>query len=321
MGSVKDLEIIEEPTEEEEGVGVFEFSDRYSVFDYGSMPDKIDGKGEALCLMGTFNFRKLEEHGIKTHLIGLEEKNRMKVKVVNVITEGEPEEFNNMMVPLEVIYRNYLGEGSSVFRRLKKGKIEPSDLGLDEYPEVDSKMDPPIIDFSTKYEKFDRYFKNLNEVKEHTGFEDDMIDLIKEKAVEVNEFINERANELGWKHLDGKVEMALNGEGELMLADVLGTLDEDRFEYNGVKLSKQMLRNYYRGTEWAQKMEGAKDNDLPKDEWPEPPKLPEELITFVSDMYKAAANAWTGEDHFVVKTVDELIEEDYRDLKQAGLIK
>jgi len=321
MGSVKDLEIIEEPTEDEEGVGVFEFSDRYSVFDYGSMPDRIDGKGEALCLMGAYNFRKLEEQGIKTHLIELEEKNRMKVKVVNVITEGEPEEYKNMMVPLEIIYRNYLGEGSSVFRRLKKGKIEPSDLGLDKYPEVDSKMDPPIIDFSTKYEKFDRYFKNLDEVKEHTGFEDDMIDLIKEKAVEVNEFINRRAKELGWKHLDGKVEMALNSDGELMLADVLGTLDEDRFEYNGVKLSKQMLRNYYRGTDWAEKMEEAKDNDLPKEEWPEPPKLPEELIKFVSDMYKAAANEWTGEEHFDVKSVDELIEEDYQELKEAGLIQ
>ena len=321
MGSVKDLEIMEEPTEDEEGVGIFEFSDRYSVFDYGEMPDKIEGKGAALCLMGAYNFRKLEEQGIKTHLIELEKDNRMKVKVVNVITEGEPEEFKNMMVPLEIIYRNYLGEGSSVFRRLDKGKIEPSDLGLDEYPEVNAKLDPPIIDFSTKYEKFDRYFKNLDEVKEHTGFEDDMIDLIKEKAVKVNEFINSRAKELGWKHLDGKVEMALDKDGELMLADVLGTLDEDRFEYNGVKLSKQMLRNYYRGGEWHEKIEEAKEKDLPKDEWPEPPRLPEDLITFVSDMYKAAANEWTGEKHFDVKSVDELIEEDYAELKGSGLIQ
>lgn len=320
MGSVKDLEMIEEPTEDEEGIGVFEFSDRYSVFDYGEMPDKIEGKGEALCLMGAYNFRMLEKKGIKTHLIELEEKNRMKVKVVNVITEGEPGEFKNMMVPLEIIYRDYLGEGSSVFRRLDKGKIEPEDLGLDGYPEVDTKLDPPIIDFSTKYEKFDRYFKNLEEVKDHTGFEDEMIDIIKEKALEVNEFINERARELGWKHLDGKMEVALNGNGELMLADVLGTLDEDRFEYNGIKLSKQMLRNYYRGSEWHEKIEEAKEEDLPKDEWPEPPRLPEKLVDFLSDMYKAAANEWTGEEHFDVKSLDELIEEDYEELKEDGLI-
>ncbi|MEF8832735.1 MAG: phosphoribosylaminoimidazolesuccinocarboxamide synthase [Candidatus Thermoplasmatota archaeon] len=320
MGSVKDLEIIKEPTEDEEGVGVFEFSDRYSVFDYGEMPDKIEGKGEALCLMGAYNFRKLEEQGMKTHLIELEEKNRMKVKVVNVITKGEPEEFKNMMVPLEVIYRNYLGEGSSVFRRLDKGKIEPSDLGLDDYPEVNTKLDPPIIDFSTKYEKFDRYFKNIDEVKDHTGFDDEKIDLIKEKAIKVNDFINKRAEELGWIHLDGKMEVALDKNGELMLADVLGTLDEDRFEYDGFKLSKQMLRNYYRGGEWHEKMEEAKEKDLPKEEWPKPPELPKRLVDFVSNMYKAAANSWTGKKHFDVKELEQLIEEDYEELKEDGLV-
>ncbi|MFW6305233.1 MAG: phosphoribosylaminoimidazolesuccinocarboxamide synthase, partial [Candidatus Saliniplasma sp.] len=244
MGSVKDLEIIEEPTKEKEGIGVFEFSDRYSVFDYGEMPDKIEGKGEALCLMSAHNFKELKKEGIRSHFIELEERNRMKVKVVNVITEGTPDEFKNMMVPLEIIYRDYLGEGSSVFRRLDKGEIEPSDLGFDSYPEVNKKLDPPIIDFSTKYEKFDRYFKNLDEVKDHAGFDDEMIDVIKEKAIKVNDFINEKARKLGWKHLDGKMEVALDRNGELMLADVLGTLDEDRFEYKGVKLSKQMLRNY-----------------------------------------------------------------------------
>ena len=319
MGSVKDLEVIEEPTDDEEGIGVFEFSDRYSVFDYGKMPDEIEGKGEALCLMSAYNFIKLEDTGMKTHFIELEENDRMKVKVVNVITD-EVEEFKNMMVPLEIIYRKYLGEGSSVFRRLDKGKIEPRDLGLEGYPEIDTKLDPPIIDFSTKYEKFDRYFKNLDEVKDHTGFEDEMIDRIKEKALRVNEFINKRAEDLGWKHLDGKVEVALDKKGDLMLADVLGTLDEDRFEYSGLKLSKQMLRNYYRGSEWHEKIEEAKEKDLPKNEWPEPPKLPERLIGFVSDMYKAAANEWTGEEHFDVKELDDLIEEDYEELKDEGLV-
>ncbi len=314
MGSVKDLEISEEPTEEKEGEGVFEFSDRYSVFDYGEMPDKIEGKGEALCLMSAYNFKELDKKGIESHFIELEERDRMKIKVVNVITEGASGESKNMMVPLEIIYRNYLGEGSSVFRRLDKGEIEPSDLGFDSYPEVDKKLDPPIIDFSTKYEKFDRYFKNLDEVKDHSGFDDEKIDEIKEKALEVNGFINKRAEELGWKHLDGKMEVALDRNGELMLADVLGTLDEDRFEYKGLKLSKQMLRNYYRDTEWAEEMERAKDEDLPKEEWPAPPRLPENLINFVSDMYKAACNEWTGEEHFDVKSLDELIEEDYKEL-------
>ena len=71
MGSVKDLEVIQKPTEASMGVGRFHFSDRYSVFDWGEMPDQIDAKGAALCLMGAYCFEKLEDAGIKTHYKGL----------------------------------------------------------------------------------------------------------------------------------------------------------------------------------------------------------------------------------------------------------
>ena len=70
MGSVKDLEIINHPSEENMGTGRFHFSDRYSVFDWGEMPDLIEGKGQALCLMGAYCFEKLEEKGRLHHLVG-----------------------------------------------------------------------------------------------------------------------------------------------------------------------------------------------------------------------------------------------------------
>ena len=47
MGSVKDLEVTEKPAQNAMGVGRFHFSDRYSVFDWGEMPDRINGKGAA----------------------------------------------------------------------------------------------------------------------------------------------------------------------------------------------------------------------------------------------------------------------------------
>ncbi len=55
------------------GTGRFLFSDRYSVFDWGEMPDHIDGKGAALCLMGAYCFEQLEKIGVKTHYKGLVE--------------------------------------------------------------------------------------------------------------------------------------------------------------------------------------------------------------------------------------------------------
>jgi len=50
MGSVKDLTVLKTPTKTQSGRGRFIFSDRYSVFDWGEMPDHIDQKGAALCI-------------------------------------------------------------------------------------------------------------------------------------------------------------------------------------------------------------------------------------------------------------------------------
>ena len=81
MGSVKDLQVIQKPTQTEMGIGRFLFSDRYSVFDWGEMPDHIDGKGAALCLMGAYCFEQLEKVGVKTHYRGLVNEKGKAVKV------------------------------------------------------------------------------------------------------------------------------------------------------------------------------------------------------------------------------------------------
>ena len=78
MGSVKDLDISKAPTDNEPGQGCFNFSDRYSVFDWGEMPDHIPHKGEALCLITAYFFEKLEEKGIKTHYRGIKENGKTK---------------------------------------------------------------------------------------------------------------------------------------------------------------------------------------------------------------------------------------------------
>ncbi|MGC8814471.1 phosphoribosylaminoimidazolesuccinocarboxamide synthase, partial [Dictyoglomus sp.] len=140
MGSVKDLIIIESPTEKSLGRGRFVFSDRYSVFDYGEMPDHIDDKGKAICIATAYFFEKLENLGIKTHYVGLVEDDKIKTlyelkkptnvmefKMVRVIKPDLKDniydysvfkkEKSNFLIPLEVIYRNSLPEGSSVFER------------------------------------------------------------------------------------------------------------------------------------------------------------------------------------------------------------
>lgn len=94
MGSVKDLEVVKKPTETKMGVGRFVFSDRYSVFDWGEMPDLIEGKGEALCMMGAYCFERLEEKGIQTHCRGL------------VNEDGKVVRFDDLKAPSNVMEVN-----------------------------------------------------------------------------------------------------------------------------------------------------------------------------------------------------------------------
>ncbi len=59
-GSVKNVRCVKPPRGRSEGLYVFEFTDDYSVFDYGKMPDTIRGKGSALAGMTAFLFEELE---------------------------------------------------------------------------------------------------------------------------------------------------------------------------------------------------------------------------------------------------------------------
>ncbi|GFP24471.1 phosphoribosylaminoimidazole-succinocarboxamide synthase [Candidatus Hakubella thermalkaliphila] len=66
---MKDLVVLKKPEGGRTGIGRFIFSDRYSVFDWGEMPDHIKNKGTALCIIGACLFEKLEEMGIKKPII------------------------------------------------------------------------------------------------------------------------------------------------------------------------------------------------------------------------------------------------------------
>ena len=58
-GSVKILRAKKQPTVNKTGVFLFEFTDDYSIFDYGKMPDTIPGKGAAMAMGSAFFFEKI----------------------------------------------------------------------------------------------------------------------------------------------------------------------------------------------------------------------------------------------------------------------
>ncbi len=301
MGSVKNLVVLSEPEGEREGEGIFEFTDDFSVFDYGKMPDTIPGKGEALCRMASYNFAHLD--GLNSHFLGFVKPDRMKVRLVRREGEGD----RNRMVPLEVMFRNELPEGSSVFKRLASGTLSLEAIGLKEMPSPGEVLKTPMIDVSTKYEATDRYL-DWKEARDIAGISEFQLAELKALAIKVNELVTSRANAIGLRHADGKIECALDGGGRLMVVDVFGTLDENRFLLGGVHLSKQVLRDYYKSTQWFVELEAAKKAGAHKEEWPAPPRLPKELVKLVSDIYKSTTEAWTGEVVWGAPEIREVVD-------------
>ncbi len=328
MGTVKDVLVLKEPEVNRTGIGRFLFSDRYSVFDYGVMPDRIEGKGKALCMISSFFFEKMRDMGIKTHYIGLVEDGRIKsfeevesptnvmeIRLVRILRPYRrngydysifKREKSNFLIPLEVIYRNSLPEGSSVFRRLERGEIRPEDMGLDHYPKPNEVLKRPIIDFSTKLEDRDRYIKR-DEAKEIAGLSDEELETIIDMALKVNDIITKEVGRGGLRNEDGKIEFAFDEKREIMVVDAVGTPDECRFSLEGFQISKEILRIYYRRTEWYRRIERFKGNENWRELAGKPPKLPEDLLKAVSDMYKAICNEITGRKLFDVEGLRSVI--------------
>jgi phosphoribosylaminoimidazole-succinocarboxamide synthase len=341
MGSVKDLEVIQKPTRDVMGIGRFHFSDRYSVFDWGEMPDHIEGKGEALCLMGAYCFERLEKKGVKTHYRGLVDKNgkvltfkelerptsTMEVNLVNVykpgtrVAHGKLEydygvftpNLKNYLIPLEIIYRNGLPEGSSVFKRLEQGKVTIKDLGLDRYPKPGEHFAKPIFDVSTKLEETDRYV-TWEEAKKIAGSTNQEVVAVKAVLSKVNSAISEIASRAGLENEDGKIELAFDSERKLVVVDVVGTLDECRFTYEGFHVSKEIARQFYRKTDWYRDVEEAKKTAETRGvkDWrtvckSQPPKLDAQLKTIISEMYMAAANELINRKLFDAPRLEEII--------------
>lgn len=323
MGSVKDLTVLKNPTKEYPGRGKFIFSDRYSVFDWGEMPDHIPQKGAALCIASAYFFEKLEENGINSHYLGLVENEQLKTlsslnSAVNILETKiyrvlQPiltnnvydygiynQERGNYLIPLEIIYRNTLPRGSSVFERLKKGELKLKDFGLSNMPSEGAELDRPYLDVSTKLEDSDRYL-SWQEAREISNLSEQKIGEINAITLRVNQIINKEVKKVGLKNEDGKFEFALDENQNIVLVDVLGTMDECRFTYQGIPVSKEISRLYYRKSEWYKEILQAKEKDIVN--WKryvkkDPEPLPLQLKLLISKSYQAFTNEITGKEWF-----------------------
>ena len=335
MTSVKEFEVETPPTAAALGRGRFVFTDQYSVFDWGEMPDHVPQKGASLCTMGAFNFELLDLNHVPTHYVGVVEDGEVKdlgdcespptemaIELTQVpdlpyLGDGEydydayhEEAGENYLIPLEIVFRNTVPVGSSL-----RTRGTPADYGLDadEWPEEAVELPRPVVEFSTKYEEQDRYL-DRSAAEEIAGRAD--LDRLEELALAVNHILNERAARAGLTHEDGKIE-CLYHEGTIKVADVVGTFDENRFSYDGQEVSKEVVRQYYRRTdpEWVAAVGDAKERAREEGvaDWrslceASPDHLPAPVLTAVSEMYAAGTNAYTGSDWFDAPPVEDAVD-------------
>jgi phosphoribosylaminoimidazole-succinocarboxamide synthase len=339
MTSVKEFRIDEAATETTLGRGSFVFTDDYSVFDWGKMPDEIPDKGASLCTMGAYNFQLLEENHVPTHYEGVRVDGEGAVlDLGEALSAGHtPEEMvisltqvpdlphtdsgydydayhadagENYLVPLEIVFRNQVGVGSSL-----RSRTDPEDHGLDfdEWPDEVVELDRPIVEFSTKYEEQDRYLDRAD-AERIAGTAS--LDRLEELALAVNHIVTDHAAEAGLTHEDGKIE-CLYHDGEIRVADVVGTFDENRFSYDGQQVSKEVIRQYHKRTqpEWVEAVGAAKEEATAEgvadwkslcDRSPEP--LAESVIEAARDLYCAGTNAYVGGDVFDAPALDEAVD-------------
>ncbi|MDD1744082.1 MAG: phosphoribosylaminoimidazolesuccinocarboxamide synthase [Methanomassiliicoccales archaeon] len=292
-GKVKQVYEVDEETLE------FLFTDNISVFDK-IIPTSIPYKGETLCRVAAFWFQLLRKNGIKTHFKELIPPNRMRVKKVDVIADYDKLscKLTNYLIPLEFISRHYVA--GSLFDRIKANEISIEELGFAKQHEVKygERLPQPFYEVTTKLEKVDRPLSTEEAIK-ISGMTAEEYERVLELLAKIDDLIGSEVQERMLIHVDGKKELAFDEKRRLMVVDTLGTADEDRWwdedDYakgNFIELSKESVRQYYRGIGYYDKLVKARKAKKPE---PPIPPLPKEKADEVSELYIEMFERITGE--------------------------
>jgi phosphoribosylaminoimidazole-succinocarboxamide synthase len=314
-GSVKNVYLADDPAHL-----WFEYTDDYSVFDWGKMPDPIPGKGEALAKLGEWFFQRIAEPAewkalgltedpqiarwlpIAHHFVRREGSRLLMVRVDVPVLRADKVGGNlvydygyppqpRQLIPLEVLFRFGVPAGSSL---LQRKDWYPFDIyeGA-EFPE-------PLIEFSTKLESKDRVISYQEAALILKGNTDTLAEIYGRTRACAH-FLHKTFARRGLKLWDGKFEWALV-DGKVTLVDSIGP-DELRVSQGDAVFSKQFLRNFYLPTEWYRALQ--KGGELAKkrgtEEWKAivQTELKQEPA-HLSKPYKDAAEALYRDFHTII---------------------
>jgi phosphoribosylaminoimidazole-succinocarboxamide synthase len=212
---------------------------------------------------------------------------------------------SNALVPLEVIFRFGVPNGSSLMKRVNNATYL-AELGLTEKPNFGDTFPQPIIEFSTKLESTDTYIP-FAKAQQIAGLTDQEARNLKELVYILSLRLKDLFATSDLFLWDGKFEFAFSkerdeqGNRKFVLVDSIGP-DELRLTYDGVQLSKECLRTPYRGSAWHSGMDQAKNiaKERGERDWKRicteelglsPQPLAPQFIEQMAQLYKALSNA------------------------------
>ncbi|WP_147536031.1 phosphoribosylaminoimidazolesuccinocarboxamide synthase [Bacillus marasmi] len=174
---------------EDENVVLVEYKNSATAFN-GEKKAEISGKGRLNNAITSLLFQKLHEHGIETHFIKQLSETEQLVKKVSI-------------VPLEVVTRN-VAAGSLAKR-----------LGYEE----GQALNQPLVEFYYKDDDLGDPLVTVDHILELKIATVEELNLLKEKALKINDVLVSLFDGLGIRLIDFKLEFGKDTSGHIMLAD------------------------------------------------------------------------------------------------------
>lgn len=176
-------------TTDDEQIVRVQYKDSATAFN-GQKKANITGKGRLNNEITSLLFLKLKEQGIDSHFIKRISETEQLVKKVTII-------------PLEVVVRN-VAAGTLSNR-----------LGIEEGKELST----PIVEFYLKDDALGDPLVTIDHILELKSATVKEVEILKNKALQINAILSSFFNELGIRLIDFKLEFGKDHNGQILLAD------------------------------------------------------------------------------------------------------
>jgi phosphoribosylaminoimidazole-succinocarboxamide synthase len=241
--------------------------------------------------------------------------NTQNPETTNPVTTNPDTNNQVRLIPLEIVFRFGMPAGSSLVERLSTIPDYLRSLGFSTSPKANEWFSHPVLEFFTKLEPKDR-FLSWQEAAVLSGLSPESFEELTEIAMDTAIALHEIFARHGMELWDGKVEMVEsitndpnhNQVSQILLADSIGP-DELRVMLKGKQLSKEMIRQFYRGSNWEQSLKDAQKlaKDRAELDWKKicseelhsnPDPLSNEFKTEVDKLYGVLTNTLIGQAAF-----------------------